>query len=173
MRISYFFDKRDHINFLMFNTSNSENFTRKRLAVMFFCLAVLTVLFFMKKDYTYLFFAAGIIIIFFPYSKWIYKRNFKRYTDTRFKNDICWKGVLSLEENEITMVSEEGKVIWKYSKAKSLYETEKYYFLGSNNEEYIIMPKDKIDAGLLKNFIAEFKLKTSLAPVYVKKNWFS
>lgn len=172
MQISYFFDKQDHINFLMFNTVKDGRFTRRRLFMMLCFLIVFGILFFMQKDYFYIFLAIAFAIIFFPYSRLMYKRGFKKHTDMRFEDNICWRGTISLEENELSITSDDSKVIWKYSKVKKLYETGKYYFIGSKTEEYIIMPKDKIDTDILKSFLSELKLKTSLVPVYVKRNWF-
>jgi hypothetical protein len=151
MTLTYNLSEDDYLNHQLFIASISDRIkTQRRRSRIVWTLAFLSLawLFYERESsflaYYFLFF--GILWMFFYpyYSKWYYKRHYKKSVAEVFRNRFDKPSTVTIDDRYIHDVSEASETKFSISQIEKIYETRNYFFLRLGPGETLIIPKLKV-----------------------------
>lgn len=152
MTLTYSLDQEDFLTLQLFTASLSDRVKRQRnkslvfWSIAFLCLAWLC---YQNEDrfLTYYFLGFAILFVFFYpiYSKWFYKRHYRRYVNEPYRNRFGKVASVTIDNEQIHAIdeTEESKIL--ISELEKIYEIAEYFFLKLKSGMTLIIPKLKID----------------------------
>jgi len=151
MTLTYNLTEEDYLNHQLFMASLSDRVKaqrrRSRLIwfIVFFSLALLS---YQRKDsfLTYYFLGFAIFyILFHPlYSRWLYKRHYKKNVAETYKNRFDKNSTITIDSEQIHDIDETSETKISTSEIEKTYETSKYIFLKLKSGLTLIIPKFKV-----------------------------
>jgi hypothetical protein len=178
MTLTYTLSQDDYLNHQLFTASLSNRVKRQRKRsriIWFIAFLSLAWLFYLKKDnfLAYYFFIFTILyILFYPYySRWYYKRHYKRFVNETYKNRFGKISSVIINEEQIQDIDEGGETKILVSEIENIYETSEYFFLRLKSGLGLIIPKHKVDnVHLLKHELKTISNKQHIDFIEMQ-NW--
>jgi YcxB-like protein len=176
MTLTYNLDKEDYLNHQLFIASISDRIKKqRRRSRIVWSIAFLSMawLFYQKRDnfLAYYFLAFGILyMLFYPYySKWFYRRHYKRSVTETFKNRFDKLSTVTIDDKYIHDVTDSGETKISISQIEKIYDTGDYFFLRLGPGDTLIIPKLKIsNADLVKKELKEIAAKLNVDLIEMK-----
>jgi hypothetical protein len=151
MKLEYNLDVNDYLQLHLFNSSISERLKKKRKNSWFiFTISSLALGYILYNQdnlfLSYYFFFVGILFAFlYPtYSKWYYKRHYKKYVEETQKHNFEDISTIIFTDEAIETYEKDGSSKINLTVVEKIYEIDKYFFLRSKAEQTLLIPKYKI-----------------------------
>jgi len=175
MKVNYQLTNSDFLEYQLYTSSKSELHKKRRFRsrIIIPIIYLLFGLYLANKNENsgigIMFGGIGIgWFAFYPvYSKWRYKRHFKKHVEENYKNRINKPVEIDFDENSVNAkdFTSESKI--KGTELKELIETKNHFFIKLRTDLSLIVPKHSIENEL------EFKKRiTELGAEYINElNW--
>ncbi len=141
----------DYLTHQLFSASQNKTVSRQRtrgLILWTSAFLILSVLFYIQKDIYlaayFILFGIGFVLIYPMYSRWIYKRYFKRFVYRNFEKSNLENLWLKIG-NDITLSNGKEEGIIPISDIEIIFEISTHIFLKLKGGKNIIIPKQKIE----------------------------
>ena len=153
MKITYQLTNTDYLEYQLFTSSKSKLHKKKR----FQSRIIVPILYFLlglylsnKNDDSKLMIVFAIVSILwfllYPlYSKWKYKKHFKKHIEENYKNRINKLVEISLDEDSIKAKDYASESKINGTEVKELIETKNHFFMKLQTDLSLIIPKHSID----------------------------
>lgn len=170
-------DENDFLTFQLYTASKTPRIKRQRIrgwilsAVLFLCLSYL----FYQSDNDFLGIYFLIItclsIVFYPfYTRWRYKRHYRRYIQDTYKNRFGENCTIEFDDKAIITRDSSGESRINKSELEEINEIRDYYFIKTKSGVSLIISKAKTEnIDLVKNEIA--LLVSSGVKINVELDW--
>jgi hypothetical protein len=177
MKIEFTLDKEDFLTYQLFTASNSKTVKMRRMRswLIIPVLYIITGILLYYVDNITLLYAfitiALLWLVFYPlYSRGLYRRHYAKHIDEHYKNRLGRSGVLSLDNDALSITDEgsEGRI--KYTEIDAVTEIPDYFFVGLKSGMALILPKAKIGEPALSQII-ETIIQKSGAPRNELPDW--
>lgn len=176
MNINYQLTNSDFLEYQLYASSKSEthkksrNFSKILLPVLFLLFGFL--LYKKEEDDIGTLLISGVTatlwFIFYPiYSKWLYKKKFKKHVEKNYRNQINKPVEIDFNENSVNVKDFMSETKINGTELKELIETKSHFFIKLTTDVSLIVPKHSIENQ------TEFKNRvTELGAEYVDEiNW--
>jgi len=176
IELNYSLKKEDYLIFQLFAATKNPVMKKQRRTSRFLILIILALIGFLFLNSNtlmsyYFFFAAAAFFLVYPlYSKWFYKRHFKKHADQFFDPDT---GILSVRFSNLYMETSDkkGNSSVKFSELMSITETGDYFFIQITKANYIIIPKREVaDVEALRDHLQRSGSEQNI-PYSTELNW--
>lgn len=116
----------------------------------------------------YDFFIVGTIwLLLYPfYSRWFYKRHYKKYVNQYFDPTDA-DVTLQFDDEILNTSSKKGNSSIKIRELLSFVEIKDYFLLQLNKQAYFIVPKDRVEADMIREHL--LKCSESLGVPYLEE----
>ena len=164
-------DETDFLTFHLYAASKTPRIRKARLrswiltTVALFCLGYL----FYDNENDFLgdyFLILGVVsLVLFPfYSRWRYKRHYRRFVRDTYKNKFGEKCDLQVDDQTIGTKDKSGEVKINKTEIEEINEIKDYYFLKARTGATLIVSKDKSDDldeinNLIKSLVETYGVK--------------
>jgi hypothetical protein len=155
--LTYKMNQDDYLNNYLFTASLNKKIKslrfRKRIAWSIFFLS-LSIIFFLQKNKFAGYYFGTLAVLYFVfyrlYSKWLYKRHYKKNAATLYKNcrDKHMTIVFENDQLHLSDYVSESKIL--YTALEKIYETNGYFYIRFKGANTLAIPKSQItDSKLL------------------------
>jgi len=164
MTINYQLADSDFLAYQLYAASKSELYKRRRFRSRVIVPVIYALfgfyLFINRGDIRILFVFVGIGILWFAfypmYSKWGYKRHFKKYVAENYKNRINKPVQINIDEISVNVVDITSESKIKGNQLKELIETPNHYFIKLATDMALIVPiKSIVNKAEFENLLTE------------------
>lgn len=153
MNIAYKLTNSDFLAYQLYISSKSKSHEKKRLRsrilVPIFYIGFAVFLYVLNKKSMLPVIFAGIAFIwflFYPfYSRWLYKRHFRKHIAQNYKNRINKENELSFGENAVLTTQAKSSSKIDESEIKALIETKDHFFIKLASDMSFIVPKTYVE----------------------------
>ncbi len=170
MKLNYQLSNSDFLEYQLYTSSKTKMQNKKRFRTRIFIPLIyigLALYFYLNSgnSVTAVIFSGVAVLWFFlypTYSKWRYKKHFRKHVEENYKNRINKPAEISFNENSLTAkdLTSESKI--DGTELKELIETKNHFFIKLATEVSVIIPK-----GSIENQIEFKKVVTDLGAIYV------
>lgn len=152
--------KEDYLNFQLYAASHNPRIKKQRLrgrifaSLLFLTFGITTLV--IDSFLKYIYFSAAIFVFFlYPlYTKWFYKRHYKKQAEHFFDED---NGIFTAQLKDLIIETEDkkGTSSVKIQELLAFIETSDYFYLQLNKAAYFILPKDKIPVDKVREYLQD------------------
>ena len=169
MEIDYSLTEDDFITFQMYSSGESAQQRKKRRRRRFLVpilYSLIAVYFFSSQEPViagfFLAFSAVWLFLFPVYSRWQHRRYFRAYIKENYRSKIDGKTILRLEDEGLHSSGCDSEGTLKYSGVDELIELESLYLIRLKQAMTLLLPRERIEATQLDEFMKEVSTRTGL-----------
>lgn len=152
--------KEDYLNFQLYAASRNPRIKKQRLrgrifaSLLFLIFGITTLV--IDSFLKYIYFSATIFVFFlYPlYTKWFYKRHFRKYIEQTFDpdNDSI---TLLFSDSALEAKDKKATSSMKLQDLLSFTETSDYFYLQVSKAVYFILPKERVPAEEVRIYLQD------------------
>lgn len=176
IELNYSLNKEDYLNFQLFAATKNPVIKKQRLISRFLILLILALIGFLFLNTNtliacYFFLAAVAFFLIYPlYSKWFYKRHFKKHVDQFFDPGV---GVISVgfDDENMYLADKKSNSSVKLRELLGITEIANYFLIQVTKANYVIIPRREVeDIEKLRDYLQKCSKKVDI-PYSVELNW--
>jgi len=152
MTLNFIITEEDYLQSRLFISSKSKTVKRTRkkswlfLTGAFFIASLVS---FLPQDtfFGYYFLIITILtLLFYPqYQKRVYKRHYKKYVNENLKHHFNESATITFNADSVEMTDKTGFTQVNITEIDQITEIEKYFYLRTKSNQYLIIPKDRLN----------------------------
>ncbi|WP_316736513.1 YcxB family protein [Pedobacter aquatilis] len=177
MILKYILREEDFLNSQLFISSKSKIAKKNRrnsyLLVTLGLLIIGSLTLIRENNFSAYFILFLGILSFLLYSKyqaWFYKRYFKNYVKSSMQNSFNESNLVEFSNNFIETSDKTGYTKINTTEVNQITEISEYFYIRTKSNQYLIVPKDRIDSESVRTFLTIFAKKLDIEFVS-ELNW--
>jgi hypothetical protein len=173
-------DENDYLTYQLYTASKAPRIKKARTrGWIITTLASLCMAYLFFENYNdllayYFLIAAGVSLIFHPlYSRWRYKRHYRKYIEDNYKNRIGQECALEITDDVIITKDKTGEGRINTTEVEEINEIKDFYFIKIKTGVSLIIPKlktDTKDLAVIENGLKQLAEKKGIK-WNVELNW--
>lgn len=151
MTLNFIITEEDYLQSRLFISSKNKTVKRARkrnwliLSGAFFIASLIS---FLPDDRFlgyYFFIIAILTLLFYPkYQKRVYKRHYKKFVNENLSHHFNQSATITFNTDSVEMTDKTGYTQMKLTEIDQVTEIEKYFYLRTKSNQYLIIPKDRL-----------------------------
>ncbi|MBB6237978.1 hypothetical protein HDC90_002604 [Pedobacter sp. AK013] len=177
MTLKYTLREDDYLNSQLFISSKSKitkKNRKKNYLIVTFSLLIIGFLMLIRENnfFAYYLLFLGILALFlYPkYQAWFYKRHYRNHVKNNMQNWFNESNVIEFNDNFIETSDKTGLVKINITEVDQITEINEYFYIRTKSNQYLIVPKDRVDDESTRFFLTTLANKLNIEFVS-ELNW--
>ncbi|QNN40360.1 YcxB family protein [Pedobacter roseus] len=177
MTLKYTLREDDYLDSQLFISSKSKTTKKNRkknYLIVTFSLLIIGFLMLIRENnfFAYYLLFLGILALFlYPkYQAWFYKRHYRNHVKSNMQNLFNESNVIEFNDNFIETSDRTGLAKINITEVDQITEINEYFYIRTKSNQYLIVPKDRVDHESTRFFLTTLANKLNIEFVS-ELNW--